>query len=240
MTNYSGTLATTNCSVVKATTTCSVMPAMIASTVARVEIRSTAVQATTYSSPVVGEDMIDGGSGLDLIDLGAATGGAKVDLSKNAVAADGIGIVSVKSVEGVVGTDFADVISASKYDNVISGGDGDDWIRGKEGADILTGGDGADTFFWHRKDVVDADGDHLGVDTIKDFDAVADTLDFTGLIKATKFDNISEVVVLEESEVGTIVSVYAGAAAGVQQVTVLDDVFDLDVETLYDSGAILA
>ena len=188
----------------------------------------------------VGNDNIDGGSGSDLIDLGGATGTAKVDLSKNAVVADGLGTVSITSVEGVIGTDFADVISGSKHANVIAGGDGNDWIRGKEGADVVSGGGGADTFFWHRKDVVDGDGNHLGVDTIEDFDSETDMLDFTGLIKATKFDNVSEVVVLEEGVSGTVVSVYAGSAAGQQQVVLLDDVFGLDVNTLYDSGAILA
>ena len=188
----------------------------------------------------VGNDDIDGGSGSDTIDLAAATGGATVDLSKNAVSAGGLGNLTIKSVENVVGTDFADTIFGSKYANTIDGGDGNDWIRGKEGADILTGGNGDDTFYWERKDVADGDGANLGVDVIKDFDESQDTLDFTGLIKATKFDDISEVVSLEENQSGTLVSVYSGADAGVQQVVLLEGVLGLDVNALYDTDAVLA
>lgn len=187
----------------------------------------------------VGNDDIDGGSGSDTIDLAAATGGATVDLSKNSVSADGLGNLTIKSIENVVGTDFADQIFGSKHANTIYAGAGNDWIRGKEGADVLSGGNGADTFYWERKDVADSDGQSLGVDVIKDFDAAEDTLDFTGLIKATNFDDISEVVSLEENDVGTVVSVYSGADAGVQEVVVLEGVFDLDINTLYDNDAVL-
>ena len=158
-------------------------------------------------------------------------------------------IVGTPDEDVLTGTERNDLIESGLGDDVVygntgsdnlDGGKGDDWIRGKEGADTINGGNGADTLFWCRKDVVDADGNHNGVDVIKDFDAGADKLDFTDLIKATKFDNISEVVILGESGVGAVVSVYAGSVAGVQQVAVLDDILGLDVETLYHSGAILA
>ena len=117
---------------------------------------------------------------------------------------------------------------------------GDDWIRGKAGADTLTGSRGADTFYWQHGDIVDSCGVHLGLDIITDFDATEDTLDFGSLINMGACDDITDYVSLEETDDGTVVSVDLGDLGGVQQVALLEDVFELDVKSLYEGDTLLA
>lgn len=104
-------------------------------------------------------------------------------------------------------------------------------IRGYKGADQLTGDDGADRYTWERKDL-DA------VDTITDFDASEDVLDFSNLVKATAYDDVSDVVRIEAAGAGSMVSVYSGSKLGWQDVVILDRT-DADVATLSDDGALL-
>ena len=122
-----------------------------------------------------GNDNIVGGSGFDTFDLSNATGGVTIDLSKHTLT--GFGHDSVKSIEAVIATSFDDTIKADKRANDINGGAGDDMLRGYTGADTLTGGTGDDTFFWQKKDVVNASGHSAGVDTIIDFGNGNDVLD---------------------------------------------------------------
>ena len=177
-----------------------------------------------------GSDTHDGGSGFDTIDYSGAEQGLKVDLSKHWVEV-GAETDAVNSIEGFIGSDFADVIKADKRDNTVDGGGGDDVIRGYTGADTMSGGDGHDTYRWERKDL-DA------VDTILDFLSEDDALDFSGLVKATKYDDVSEVVSIEQTEAGSKVSVYSGATLGWQDVVMLAGV-DVDVATLVDDGSLI-
>lgn len=53
-----------------------------------------------------------------------------------------------------------------------------------------------------RVQTVDANGNHIGIDKIEDFQVGEDVLDLRGLIKQTKYDDISDVVTLTETDLG--------------------------------------
>ncbi|MBO9543544.1 hypothetical protein [Caulobacter sp.] len=87
-------------------------------------------------------DIIDGGAGLDTISFYNVTYGVKVDLA--ITASQDLGwsqFVTLKNVEKVIGTDYADKLYGDAGDNVFAGGAGDDFIDGRGGFDtvILSG-----------------------------------------------------------------------------------------------------
>ncbi len=176
-----------------------------------------------------GDDSYTGGSGNDTLDYSqSGSGNLTIDLSKGTVKGDGQND-KINGFETFVSGQGDDTIKGSKHDESIDAGAGDDVIRGYKGADALTGGEGADRYYWERKDLD-------GVDTITDFDSQEDVLDFSGLVKATKYDDVSEIVRIEQSARGAEVSVYSGTALGWQTVVVLQDV-ETDVAQLADDGA---
>ena len=88
------------------------------------------------------------------------------------------------SWENLGGSDQSDVLRGDGEDNMLAGGDnvdtlngrdGDDTLQGGAGNDQLTGGSGADTFILENG---------MGDDTVTDFDATEDTLDFSNLSAA--------------------------------------------------------
>ena len=178
-----------------------------------------------------GRDTYVGGSGQDTLDYSqSGANGLTIDLSKGTVQGSGQND-SINSFETVIASNGNDSIKGSKNDDTIEGRDGNDVIRGYKGADELTGGEGEDTYKWERKDLD-------GVDTITDFNSEDDVLDFSGLVKATNFEDVSEVVRLEQTAAGARVSVYSGSQLGWQDVVVLAD-RDLDLQTLQDDGALI-
>jgi Ca2+-binding RTX toxin-like protein len=100
-----------------------------------------------------GRDALFGGRGFDVASYQDATAGLTVDLadtSRNTGQARGD---TFRSVEGIEGSDFADVLNGDAGDNRLTGGgaadalrgrDGDDQIQGGLGNDRITGGDGND------------------------------------------------------------------------------------------------
>ncbi|MGI9406980.1 MAG: calcium-binding protein [Hyphomicrobiaceae bacterium] len=171
-----------------------------------------------------GNDSYTGGSGVDTLDYSrSGADGLKIDMSKGTVKGSGHDD-KINGIENLVASTGDDTIKGSKRDESIDGGAGDDVIRGYKGADTLTGGEGDDRFTWERKDVD-------GIDTITDFDFGSDTLDFRNLVKATKYDDLSEVVQIENTDEGTLVSVYSGSDYGWQDVVMLEDA-DVSLDTL--------
>ena len=89
-----------------------------------------------------GEDIGTGrwlGLGEDTADYTGASSAITVNLyAGSAMDGDG-GVDTLISIENVIGSDHADVITGNDRDNIIVGG---------EGADVLIGGDGADQFFF--------------------------------------------------------------------------------------------
>ncbi len=157
-----------------------------------------------------GNDVFRGDSGFDTIDYSGSRLGLTVDMSKHAVS--GVGKDEIWSIERLVGSNFDDEIKGDKRDNVIEGGAGDDVIRSLGGADEMSGGSGNDTFVWAAKDVVsESTGEHLGVDTITDFQK-GDRLDFSRILKGQEFEQIGDVVEVRDGENGATVAVRIGDA----------------------------
>ena len=89
-----------------------------------------------------GADMLRGGSGIDYASYKLATAAVIADLadpSRNTESAAGDTFLSI---EGLVGSDYADELGGNDENNVIEGRDGDDLLIGRGGDDRLDGGDG--------------------------------------------------------------------------------------------------
>ncbi|MGF7148799.1 Ca2+-binding RTX toxin-like protein [Sphingomonas zeicaulis] len=99
-----------------------------------------------------GDDVLDGGAGLDMVSFAASRASVTVNFGTGAVP----GTDTLISIEGALGSAYADTLmgdsGANRFDggagnDVIDGGAGDDLIEGGAGtgADRLTGGAGIDT-----------------------------------------------------------------------------------------------
>lgn len=146
-----------------------------------------------------GDDKYYGGSGFDTLDYSGSAAAIRVGLSSNVI--DGLGHDAVKNVERVIGTLRNDSFDGNKAANAFEGGWGCDYFRGRGGADTFTGGLGCDTYFWAAKDIVSpTTGQHLGVDTIKDF-AKGDVLDLHKLFGSGAAD-AAPLIVLAHHRLG--------------------------------------
>ena len=81
-----------------------------------------------------GADALFGGDGADVADYWRSPRKVTVDLAAG-TADDGDGVDRLTSVEGVVGSEHAELIR---------GGDGDDWLRSHQGRDVFEGRGGDD------------------------------------------------------------------------------------------------
>jgi len=94
-----------------------------------------------------GKDTMVGGANFDTVDYSASGRRVVVDLTKGTGAggkSDAKGDVYV-SIEGVIGSDYHDVIKGDTADNRFEGGAGNDILQGKGGNDTLLGGADNDT-----------------------------------------------------------------------------------------------
>ncbi|MEL6373970.1 MAG: calcium-binding protein [Pseudomonadota bacterium] len=181
-----------------------------------------------------GDDVYNGGSGVDTLDYSDLEGGLNVDLHKKVVT--GAGEDQVQSIESVVGSQGDDVFKGDKRDNMFSGGEGDDMFRGLGGADTFFGGEGSDTYKWYAKDIVDQrSGEHLGVDTIADFQP-GDVLDLHDVLKGQDGD-VGDLVSATTTDRGTIVSVSINDQ--MVDVVMLEGV-RTSVESLVEDGSLLS
>ncbi|MGI8519813.1 MAG: calcium-binding protein [Actinomycetota bacterium] len=98
------------------------------------------------------DDSFTGDAGDDTIDYSALSHAVKVDLTVGSAIADGTD--QLATIEGVVGTNFADVMRGDGASNRFYGGmsvdqlfgvAGDDLLQGGKGSDALNGGDGNDS-----------------------------------------------------------------------------------------------
>ena len=124
----------------------------------------------------LGADVLDGGPGFDLADYLQASVGVTADLiyahtNTGEAAGD-----TYSGIDGLIGSNFGDVLRAGWGAEVLEGRAGDDTLMGRAGNDVLagglgddvlTGGPGADEFHFER-----------GHDQITDFAACTDTLGF--------------------------------------------------------------
>jgi len=94
---------------------------------------------------VQGNNYFDGGAGFDVADYRDASTGILADLAQGSVSR-GVDKDLLKSIEGVIGSNFSDKLFGDALANSLSGGKGNDLLYGGGGYDSLTGGLGADTF----------------------------------------------------------------------------------------------
>ena len=140
-----------------------------------------------------------GTGGIDTLDFSAMTGGGiTLDLSNGkpqTVDAAGflqLEIIGCHTIEGVVGTPFADVVAGNSTDNILRGGGGNDILSGARGNDTLEGQGGSDTLIGGRGDdtyLFQGFGG-LGTDRIVELPGQGtDTIDYSGLSpRASTFD----------------------------------------------------
>ena len=102
-----------------------------------------------------GADEMDGGDGIDWVSYLTSDTGVTVNLTTGTgTGGDAQGDV-IASVENLVGSNYADVLTGDAVANILHGLDGDDEILGNGGNDVLEGGAGADEL-----------NGGLGVDTV--------------------------------------------------------------------------
>ena len=103
-----------------------------------------------------GNNVIDGGLGTDTVSYQYASAGVTVSLvSTVAQATGGSGSDTLKNIENLTGSNFADTLTGNASSNILNGG---------VGADTLIGGDGSDTYYV----------DNIG-DVVSETNAVAST-----------------------------------------------------------------
>jgi Ca2+-binding RTX toxin-like protein len=180
-----------------------------------------------------GDDSYNGGSGFDTIDFSGASKGLTIDLSKKS--AVGMGNDVLWNFEHVIGSAHADYMKGSKAAEHLAGGEGDDLMRGMGGADTLTGGAGRDTFQWLAKDLVDANGKHLGADVVTDF-GKEDVLDLSKLVGG-KWASIDEAVAIKDD--GKSSYLFARVGGDWLEVATLEGVTGLTASDMLKEGMLL-
>jgi Ca2+-binding RTX toxin-like protein len=94
-----------------------------------------------------GADMLNGGAGSDTASYYHSSAGVFVSLLADTAAGGDAAGDDLNSIEHLVGSAHADVLSGNNNGNVIDGVDGDNWLYGYGGADGLAGGDDTDMLF---------------------------------------------------------------------------------------------
>ena len=86
----------------------------------------------------LGQDILDGGSGVDIVNYADFTSSVSINLGLSGAQTIAHGISqTLISIEGLMGTAFADSLVGSANDDVISGGVGNDTLDGGAGSDTL-------------------------------------------------------------------------------------------------------
>lgn len=102
-----------------------------------------------------GADVLRGGVGFDIADYGQSTAGVDVSLARGTGFYGAAQGDQLYGIDGVVGSDFKDVLTGNDGRNLLVGGGGGDILIGLGGGDTLLGGDGDDRFeSGHGGDVI--------------------------------------------------------------------------------------
>ena len=92
-----------------------------------------------------GDDLLDGGAGVDPVSYAGATSSVNVSLLSTAAQNTlGAGTDTLVSIEKLVGSSFADTLTASTTGATLNGGPGGDDLIGGPGNDLLNGGAASD------------------------------------------------------------------------------------------------
>jgi len=143
-----------------------------------------------------GNDTLNGGAGLDWISFEGLAAGVNVNLQTGVVTGDGTDVVS--SIEGVIGTGFADTIVGGAGNDTIEGGAGSDSLAGGAGsADLVSylsvanGGVSVDLSSSNKTGVVIVNGSPVETDSLADFEGAIGTRFNDTLIGGTGNDVFS-------------------------------------------------
>lgn len=141
-----------------------------------------------------GADSLDGGVGFDYAVYRSATAGVTVDLMNALINKGDAAGDSYVSVEGLIGSGFADALHGSNGVNVLEGGTGDDYLNGRAGNDVFIGGAGRDTLNggWGSDTFVFGKGD--GRDIIEDLHGWGGDKDLIKLDKALGVASFADVL----------------------------------------------
>ncbi len=114
-----------------------------------------------------GADDINGKTGFDIVDYSFSNAAVSVSLENDGQPQSGGHAEGeiLRSVEGVVGSNFGDRIIGDGARNLLDGGNGNDFLDGGRGADTLLGGNGNDTIVAHNDGAEVYDGGE-GTDTL--------------------------------------------------------------------------
>ena len=137
-------------------------------------------------------DTIDGGAGFDFVSYARAAQGTTVDLGDNAANGRAAQGYVLRSIEGVTGSAFNDVLRGTSGGNTFNGlaghdtlmgGGGNDWLTPGRGSDVIDGGDGTDMIsFVDYEQAVIADLNTGRVRSGPDTNTLSDVENLTGSI----------------------------------------------------------
>ncbi|PTS82571.1 hypothetical protein DBR21_17325 [Caulobacter sp. HMWF009] len=95
----------------------------------------------------LGDDSLDGGGGIDTASYAGASAGVTVSLAlTTAQTTGGDGIDTLRSIEVLFGSTFADSLTGAATNDSLNGGGGADTLDGGAGRDTLVGGSGNDLY----------------------------------------------------------------------------------------------
>lgn len=100
------------------------------------------------------QNVLDGGAGTDMADYSASAKGIAVMLNGANDAKVIVGSAAedtLRNIENVTGSAFADVITGDAQANILLGGSGSDILKGDGGQDVIDGGAGIDTADFSEK-----------------------------------------------------------------------------------------
>ena len=107
-----------------------------------------------------GNDTLDGGPGNDTASFATAAAGVIIDMLSQGLAqvTSGAGIDTLRNIEALLGSRFADRMRGDAGANTLQGALGDDALFAWAGNDSLDGGDGADTLYGSTSGADSLDG----------------------------------------------------------------------------------
>ena len=119
-----------------------------------------------------GADLLDGGAGLDIVDYWGSDAGVTLNLKEATVAGGHAQGDILIDIEGIAGSEYADVLYGDEHANTLQGDAGDDELYGDNGDDLLLGGEGSDSIYGnegHDYIIGEAGDDDLRGDEGNDF-----------------------------------------------------------------------
>jgi Ca2+-binding RTX toxin-like protein len=135
-----------------------------------------------------GADTLTGGAGIDTADYSASGSGVKVNLATGVGSGGDAEGDKLASIENIIGSAFADILTGNINANVLKAGAGDDVLVGSGGGDLMDGGDGNDTADYSASGA--AVNVNLATNVATGGDAQGDTFKNIENLAGTKFNDV--------------------------------------------------